>query len=121
MQLCLDLASTSSVSLDSNTPAILCLWKNKWELCFQELAMPWAPVAQQYTGHNLEWRGDKMIAQDTAELIIVLKGCRQHWLKGGDRAETNNSGLPFNPASAEYYMSKVSRHHAQPSRHVPAD
>lgn len=30
------------------------------------------------TGCNLERRRDKMIAQDTAELIILLKGCSQH-------------------------------------------
>lgn len=31
-----------------------------------------------YIGCNLEHRRDKMIAQDTAELIILLKGCSQH-------------------------------------------
>lgn len=47
------------------------------------------------TGCNLEHRRDKMIAQDTAELIILLKGCSQHWLKGAIGLKPITLGCPL--------------------------
>lgn len=47
------------------------------------------------TGCNLEHRRDKMIAQDTAELIILLKGCSQHWLKRAVGLKPITLGCPL--------------------------
>lgn len=82
------------LSLVSNTPAVLRLWNNKWELSFRELAMPRASERPN-TGCNLERRRDKMIARDTAELIILLKGCSQHWLKGAIGLKPITLGCPL--------------------------
>lgn len=43
--------------------------------------MPWAPEGPN-TDFNVEHRIDQMITLDAAELILFIKGCSQHWLKG---------------------------------------
>lgn len=42
-----------------------------------------------------------MIAQDTAELIILLKGCSQHWLKGAIGLKPITRGCPL---TQEYWI-----------------